>query len=172
MATKSIKESSRIDKKNRSRNRRPCFRRVSHRHITAFVYEVQAQMGKHITTTCHDPSGRSFNAAQLLLDDLQALQATFGGQLKPNPIMGFVSSAANTPIYGATVNLMGSAKTVAASATTDSTGFYYFADTSGLAGGVGYSASVTLPKGFKSSTPGTQTFTWLGSSVVGNFVLY
>jgi len=65
-----------------------------------------------------------------------------------------------------------SSKTVIATATTDSVGFFYFADTSGLTVGANYTVKVTLPKGYKSSTPASQAFTWKTVGVtLSNFVL-
>jgi hypothetical protein len=42
--------------------------------LAALINEVQAQAGKHISTSCHDPNGRPFNPVQLLLGDAQYLQ--------------------------------------------------------------------------------------------------
>jgi hypothetical protein len=139
--------------------------------LTAAAYEVQAQTGKHISTTCKDPSGRSFNPVQLLLGDIQYLQSVVAGQLKPDPIMGSVvnSSTAGVP---ATVNLLNSSKVVVASATADSLGFYYFADVSGLRTGGSYIVNVIIPKAYKSSTPSSQILNWKGVGVtLSNFVL-
>jgi hypothetical protein len=138
--------------------------------LAAALNEVQAQAGKHISTTCKDPNGRSFNPVNLLTGDIQYLEGILAGQLKPDPIVGSVVSSGNVPVYGATVNLM-SGKTLVATTTTDSVGFYYFADVSALAGGGSYAVTVTMPKGFKSSTPSAQGFIWSGNTVVGNFVL-
>ncbi len=129
------------------------------------------QAGKHIAMSCHDPSGRPFNPVQLLLGDIQYLQGILAGQLKADPIVGWVVSSNNAAIGGATVNLMSSSKTVTATATTDSAGFYYFADVSGLKSGSIYTLNVTLPKGYKSSTPASQSFTWKAVVVLSNFVL-
>lgn len=140
--------------------------------LSAAIQEVRAQAGKHISITCHDPNGKLFDAVQFLLGDIQYLQTSIAGQLKPDPIFGSVVTSSNLPISGATVNLMSSSKTVTATAVTDSAGFYYFADVSGLAYGASYAVNVTVPKGFKSSSPATQSFTWSGSQVkLGNFIL-
>ena len=139
--------------------------------LSALIYEVQAQAGKHISTTCTDSSGRPFNPVQLLVGDTQYLQGTLG-QLKPNPVIGSVLNANNAGINGVTVNLVNSSKTVIATATTDSAGLFYFADTSGLTGGANYTVKVTLPKGYKSSTPASQAFAWNAVGVtLSNFVL-
>jgi hypothetical protein len=139
--------------------------------LSALIYEVQAQAGKHISTTCTDPSGRPFNPVQLLIGDAQYLQGTLG-QLKPNPVLGSVLNSNNVGINGGTVNLVNSSKTVIATTTTDSVGLFYFADTSGLTVGANYTVKVTLPKGYKSSTPASQAFTWKAVGVtLSNFVL-
>ncbi|MGI9102326.1 MAG: carboxypeptidase-like regulatory domain-containing protein [Terriglobales bacterium] len=139
--------------------------------LSAALYEVQAQAGKHIATACTDPNGRQFNPVNLLTTDIQYLEGILAGQLKADPLMGFVVSSSNVAVYGATVNLL-NGKTVIAQTTTDSAGFYYFADVSGLRAAGPYAISVVLPKGFKSSSPASVNFTWSGHSVLGNFVLY
>ncbi|HTI39691.1 MAG TPA: choice-of-anchor Q domain-containing protein [Vicinamibacterales bacterium] len=141
--------------------------------LAAFQYEVQGQTGRHIATTCTDPvGGNQFNAGQTLIADAQSLQATSGTRLKPNPIVGSVVNSANVGLSGATVNLLNTRKSVVATTATDAVGFYYFADPSGLTAGTAYTVTVTLPKGYKSSSPGTQSFTWSNSPVLlPNFVL-
>jgi hypothetical protein len=62
--------------------------------LTALINEVQAQAGKHISTSCHDPSGRPFSPVQLLIGDAQYLQATVASQVNANPIMGAILSLA------------------------------------------------------------------------------
>jgi hypothetical protein len=139
--------------------------------LSALINETQAQAGKHISTTCMDPSGRPFNPVQLLIGDTQYLQGTLG-QLKPNPVIGSVLNSSNVGINGVTVNLVNSSKTVTATATTDSVGFVYFADVSGFTVGANYTVKVTLPKNYKSSTPASQAFTWKAVGVtLSNFVL-
>ena len=138
--------------------------------LAAALYEVQAQAGKHIATTCTDPNGRQFNPVDLLRSDIQYLEGILAGQLKANPVLGFVVNSANVAVYGATVNLM-SGKTIIAQTMTDAAGFYYYADVSGLAPGGTYTVTVTLPKGFKSSTPSARSFTWSWNMVVGSFTL-
>ncbi len=78
--------------------------------------------------------------------------------------MGFVASSGNLPVDGATVNLM-SGQTLVATTTTDSVGFYSFVDVSSLGGGGSYAVTVTLPKGFKTSTPSAMGFIWSGNAV-------
>ena len=139
--------------------------------LAALINEVQAQAGKHISTSCHDPNGRPFNPVQLLLGDAQYLQATLASQVKADPVMGSVLSATNAAVVGTTVSLLTPSKSVAATAITDSSGFYYFADTTGLTRGSVYTLKVTLPKGYKSAAPGSQTFTWSAIPVLTNFML-
>lgn len=139
--------------------------------LKALMYEVQAQAGKHIATSCKDPSGRSFDPVELLLSDAQYLQLSLSGKLAANPILGWVVNAADAGVSGATVNLVSSSNAVVATAITDAAGFYYFSDTSGLAGGATYSIVVALPSGYSNATPAVQTFTWSGASLVANFVL-
>jgi hypothetical protein len=138
--------------------------------LAALINEVQAQAGKHISNTCKDSSGRPFDPVQLLLGDTQYLQGTLS-PLKPNLIIGSVLNASDVGIAGVTVNL-NSSKTVIATATTDSVGLFYFPDASVLSAGANYTTKVTLPKGYKSSTPSSLTFTWQGNMVtLSNLVL-
>ena len=140
--------------------------------LAALIYEVQAQAGKHISTSCKDPSGRTFDPTKLLIGDAQYLQGILAGQLKPNPIFGSVVNSSNVGMNGVTVNVVNSKKTIIATAVTDSVGFCYFADTSILTVGASYAVNASLPKGYKSSTPSSQTFTWKGNQVtLSNFVL-
>jgi hypothetical protein len=141
--------------------------------LAAFQYEVQAQTGQHISTTCTDPvGGNQFNTAQTLIADSQSLQATLGGQVKAAPIVGLVVNSSNVGISGATVNLLSPSKILIATTTTDAEGFYYFAETGGFTAGGNYTVKVTLPKGYKTSLPASQAFTWQTAPVTAsNFVL-
>jgi len=62
---------------------------------------------------------------------------------------------------------------VVATATTDITGFYFFATGGVLTSGSTYSVTVTgVPKPFHTSSPAFQSFTWAGSGFeLANFVL-
>ena len=92
--------------------------------------------------------------------------------MKPNPVMGSILNSSNSGIYGATVTVLNSAKTVVASATTDATGFYFFAKTSVFLTGSKYTVKVSPPKPYRSSTPVSQTFSWNATAVtLGNFML-
>ena len=139
--------------------------------MAAFQYEVQAQTGVHIASTC-TAGGTQFSPPQTLTTDAQYLQTSVGGQVPANPIMGSVVNSSKVGIPGATVSLLNSSKTVVATSTTDAVGFYYFAATNTLNLGAGYTIKVTLPKGYKSSTPSTQSLTWSATPLLlGNFVL-
>jgi hypothetical protein len=139
--------------------------------LAAFQYEVQAQIGHLIVTSCKDPvGGNSFSPGQALLADAQALQATLGTAVKAAPIVGTVASTSDAGVAGRTVNLL-SGKTVIATASTDAVGFYYL-DTGTLRQGSQYAVTVTIPKGYKSSSPQSQTFTWMGNALrLVDFVL-
>jgi SdrD B-like protein len=141
--------------------------------LAAFQYETQAQTGVHISQTCLDPvGGNQFYTGQTLIADAQSLQTTLGAQVKANPIVGSVVSSSGSGISGATVDLVGPSKTIVATSTTDSVGFYYFGNTSGLTPGAGYTVTVSVAKGYKTSTPSAQTFIWSTSPVaLGAFVL-
>jgi hypothetical protein len=137
--------------------------------LAALIRQVQVQAGKHISTTCKDPGGRTFDPVQLLLEDARYLQVEVDGQLAGNPILGWVVNSGGAGLGAVTVNLMSSSATVA-TATTDATGFFYFAD-SGLTLGGNYALTISIPAGYTSSTPAAQAFTWSGTSVVGDFSL-
>jgi hypothetical protein len=139
--------------------------------LGAFQYEVQAQIGHHIVTSCTDPvGGNAFSPGQTLIADVQALQATLGTAVKAAPIVDFVTSTNDTGTAGRTVNLL-SGKSIIANASTDAAGFYYF-DSGSLKPGAQYSVTVAIPKGYKTSSPASQTFTWSGAPVrLGDFVL-
>src|SRR5262249_37942093 len=47
--------------------------------LSALIHEVEAQAGKHISTTCHDPNGRPFDPVQLLIGDTRLLQGILAG---------------------------------------------------------------------------------------------
>jgi hypothetical protein len=139
--------------------------------LGAVQYEVRAQIGRHIVTSCTDPvGGNAFSAGDTLIADVQSLQSTLGTQVKAAPIVGSVASTNAAGPAGRTVNLM-SGKTVIATASTDAVGFYYF-DSANLTPGAQYSVTVTIPKGYKASLPASQTFTWTANPVqLAEFVL-
>jgi hypothetical protein len=124
--------------------------------LDALINQLNAQSGKHI----------SASAATVLITDTQALQASLGANLRPDPLMGYVLNSGNAPIGGATVNVLNSSNTVVDIATTDGTGFYLFPLTKGWTLGGSYTVKVTLPKGYKTSTPASQTFTWQAAQLI------
>lgn len=135
--------------------------------LSALLNQLQAQSGKHISFTC-TVDGQTFNPVDVLITDVRAILATLPGANAPNPIMGYVVNGSNVGTPGVTVSIMNPSNT----ATTDATGFYFFANTGSLSVGSSYSAKATgLPAGFKSSTPALQTFKWQGQAITfANFV--
>lgn len=146
--------------------------------LSALLHELQAQAGKHIKTTCTDSNGNQFNPVAVLIADVQALLASLqallphGAARLANPILGNVVNFSNAGLPGAIVSIL-SGKKVVATAATDAAGFYYLADTSVLTVGSSYTARVAVfPKGYKTSTPASQTFKWGGTAItLGNSVL-
>lgn len=135
--------------------------------LSALLNQLQAQSGKHISFTC-TVDGQTFNPVDVLITDVRAILATLPGANAPNPIMGYVVNGSNVGTPGVTVSIMNTSNT----ATTDATGFYFFANTGSLSVGSSYSAKATgLPAGLKSSTPASQTFKWQGQAITfANFV--
>jgi FIMAH domain-containing protein len=128
--------------------------------LQALLNQLNAQSGKHINAS----------AASALITDTQALQASLGG-LRPNPLIGYVANS-SSGISGATVNVLNGSNAIVASAVTDSAGFYFFPLTRAFSLGSGYTLKVTLPKGYKVSSPSSQKFTWQGSQITfSTFVL-
>ena len=141
--------------------------------LTALLQQLQAQAGKHLHTTCTDANGVQFDPVQVLIDDVTAILTALGANLKANPVMGFLMKSSLSEMAGATVSIMSSTKSVVASATTDVTGFFFFAKTGGLKIGSDYTVKVTLPKGYKTSMPASQTFRWGATTIkLANFVVY
>ena len=132
--------------------------------LAAFQYEVQGQIGHHIVTSCTDPvTGDTFSPGNTLIADAQSLQATLATPVKAAPIVGSVVSTSDAGAAGRAVNLL-SGKSVVATASTDTVGFYYL-DTTALKVGAQYSVTATIPKGYKASSPASQTFTWTGKAL-------
>ena len=69
-------------------------------------------------------------------------------------------------VAGAVLTLKDSAGTTVATATTDITGFYFFATTGVLTPGATYTVTVTVPAGFIAASPQSQTFAWSGGAEV------
>jgi hypothetical protein len=130
--------------------------------LGALLNEVNGQSGKHI----------SASAAAVLITDTQALETSLGANLRPDPVLGYIGNSSNGAIAGVTVSVLNSANAVVASTTSDSTGLYFFPLTRNWTLGAGYTVKVTLPKGYKSSTPASQAFTWQANeATLRNFVL-
>lgn len=139
--------------------------------LEALLNQLQAQAGKHIKTSCKDSSGNTFNPDAVLIADVKALLASLGVTVA-DPIVGNVLNASGAGILGLTVNILNSKNANVATAATDVTGFYYFPATGGLTPGASYTVKVTVPKGYKNSTPSSQSFTWKAVAVIpNNFVL-
>jgi len=139
--------------------------------LSAFIKEVQAQAGKHISTTCTS-GGHQYYPVQTLIGDAQYLLGTLGPKVKADAIVGSVLNSTLVGISGATVSLLNSTKDVVGTAITDVSGFYYFATTGGCAIGKTYTVKVTPPSAYKSSMPTSQTFNWSANAVtLANFGL-
>lgn len=76
-------------------------------------------------------------------------------------------------VIGATVSILDAGGNMVATASTDITGYYFFATTGFLVPGSSYSVAVTgLPPGFATTPPASPAFAWSGTGMmVGNFVL-
>jgi len=157
--------------------------------LGAFKSQVQAQSGNHISGSCTttftllvtgtssgvvhlasaNVSATSTNAAGILAADASSAITRLAGANTADPIVGTVL---NAPMGTMVTILDGTGtSTVLGPTTTDSTGFYYFANT-GLVKGVSYTIKVTLPGGFNGVTPSSQIFTWAGKGLVFNFTLF
>jgi hypothetical protein len=115
--------------------------------LMALLSQAQAQAGKHITFTCTDPNSHTqFNAAQVLITDIEALLANLKTSGITDPILGYVLNATGGGVNGAVVSLVDSANTIVASMNTDPTGFYFFAQTNALVSGGSFTVSLsTIP---------------------------
>lgn len=140
--------------------------------LMALLNQLQAQRGKHIKTTCTDSNGNNFDPDAVLMADVNALLASLGANVSADPILGSVVSKSGIGLSGVTVKLLNSKNSIVGTTTTDVTGFYYFSATDGLTQGANYSGKVTVPKGYKNSTPSSQAFTWKAAMILlNNFVL-
>jgi hypothetical protein len=124
--------------------------------LSAFTDQVRAQSGKHITADC----------ATVLMTDARSLIDGLAVSATPNPITGSVHTASGSGVPGAILTLKDSAGTTLATATTDITGFYFFATTGLLTPGATYTVTVTVPVGFTAASAAGQTFTWPGGAEV------
>ena len=140
--------------------------------LQALLSQLSALSGKHIKTSWLDGNGQPFNPAAVLIGDVTDLLINAGANLKANPIIGNVLNTSGVGLSGLSVNLLSPKNAVIASATTDVTGFYYFPATSNLTFGASYTLRVSVPKGYKNSTPSSQTFTWKNAGItLSNFVV-
>jgi uncharacterized repeat protein (TIGR01451 family) len=133
--------------------------------LNATLIEIQAQAGKHIKTSWTDGSGQAYNPDAVLATDVTALMSISGVNLVPNPIIGSIVNSTGSGIGNISVNVFNSKNVLVATATSDSTGFFYFPVTSVLTPGSTYTVKATSPKGYKSSTPGSVGFTWKSTPV-------
>lgn len=141
--------------------------------LTALKNQINAQAGKHIATSS-SIGGVTFNPAGVLSTDVQALIDSLKVGLIPDPITGYVVDANGVGVPGTVVSILDTGGNVVATATSDITGFYFFATISVLTQGSNYAISVTgLPAGFTTSTPAmSPAFMWSGAGMtIGNFVL-
>jgi hypothetical protein len=132
--------------------------------LSALLQQLQAQAGKHLHTSCTDANGITFDPVQTLIQQVTAILTALGSNLKANPITGTLVNSSNVEVAGATINIMSSSRTIVA-ATTDATGFYVFPRITALKLGTDYTVKVTLPRGYKLSTPSAQIFKWNASMV-------
>jgi len=128
--------------------------------LNATLMEIQAQAGKHIKTSWTDGSGQAYNPERVLATDVSALMSMAGANLVPNAIMGNVVTGTGAGLGNVSVNIFNSKNVLVATATSDSTGFFYFPVTNIFTSGSSYTVNVNLPKGYKSSAPANPTFTW------------
>lgn len=141
--------------------------------LTALKNQLNAQNGKHIVASC-TIGGVSFSPATVLLTDTQSLIDSLRVGMLADPIIGYAVNSSGAGIPGATVTMTTSGGSVVTTATTDITGFYYFATTGGvLANSASYTIQITgFPAGYTSATPPASTFNWGGSGFTLNFTLY
>lgn len=142
--------------------------------LKAFINQVNAQSGKHIATSCTIGSV-TFNPVTVLIADAQGLINSLTVAIVPDPITGSVVNSSNAPVAGITISLFTGSTgtgTALATASTDTTGFFYFATTGVLTSAETYSIAVTgFPAGYTTSSP-SQTFTWAGSGInLSNFTV-
>jgi hypothetical protein len=139
--------------------------------LTALKNQLNAQSGKHIATSC-SIGGVTFNPATTLVKDVQSLIDSLRVGTLADPITGYVVNSSGVGIPGASVTMLNSGGTVVATATTDITGFYYFATTGGvLTVNANYTIQVTGLAGYSTSAPTSQAFTWGGYGFTFNFTL-
>ena len=134
--------------------------------LAALLYQVNAQAGKHLLSSCEVDS-QTVNPVSVLTTDIQALIQGMS-TAAPNPLMGNVVTT-GLGVGNATVTLSGNSIS-ATSAITDVTGFYYFPVTSGLKPGVAFQVSVPLST--KKKGAASQQFIWSGAATVLNNLVF
>jgi hypothetical protein len=133
--------------------------------LSALLNQLQAQAGKHLATSCTS-NGQVFNPVTVLITQVQSLLASLGATFRANPLTGSVLGTGGAEVNGAVVTLQNSSKTTVATAVTDATGFYFFADTAVLKRNGSYVMKVgAVPKPYKKSTPATQSFKWTAGAI-------
>src|SRR4030095_7162643 len=132
--------------------------------LTALLQKLQAQAGKHLKIECTDANGNPFDPVQTLIEQVTGILTALGVNLRANPVMGSLVNSSNAEGAGATITITTGSKTVL-SAATDATGFYVFPKVGALKLGIDYTVKVSLPKGYKLSTPSSQTFKWNATMV-------
>jgi len=140
--------------------------------LTALNNQINAQSGKHIHTTC-TISGSIFNPVTILTTDVQTLINSLRVGLLGDPITGYALNSSGAGIQGATVSILSGGSSIA-TATTDITGFYYFATTNLLTTmppGNSYTIEVTGFAGYSTAVPTSSPFTWSGTLQNFNFTL-
>jgi len=135
--------------------------------LAALQYQVNAQSGKHLLSSC-EVNGQMINPATVLTTDIQALIQGLG-VAAPNPLLGNVVTTANVGVPDATVTLSG-VSIAAVSAVTDATGFYYFPVTNGLKPGAAFQVSVPLST--KKKGVASLQFIWSGAATVLNNLVF
>ena len=131
--------------------------------LDATLIEIKAQAGKHIKTSWTDGSGQAYNPDAVLATDVTSLMAIASTNLIPNPIIGSIVNSSGVGLGNISVNIFNFQNVLVATATSDSTGFFYLPVTNSFTPGTTYTAKVNLPKGYKSSSP--AAFTWKGLAV-------
>ncbi len=141
--------------------------------LSALKNQISAQAGKHIAPVC-TMAGVTFNPPPTLLQDVQGIIDSLRVSTIADPITGYVVNVSGAGVPGATLSILDAGGNTVAMASTDITGYYFFATTGVLIPGSNYTVAVTgLPAGFVTSTPSASpAFMWAGTGMmIGNFVL-
>ena len=80
--------------------------------LSALLNQLQAQAGKHISSSCKDGNGNAFNPDAVLIADVKAILGSLGVNVAADPIMGSVVNSSGVGISGLTVNLLNSTRVV------------------------------------------------------------